>query len=259
MMTHQDTALRDLQVCTNGLKSWATDWQERQAAVGGTAIFLAEIVTGLKEAGVPLHYSFVRNAALFQHAIQRVAWWSASVVTSPYFQHYQAGTTVLAQCAAPALRPPSRARARLLTTLLHAVRYAADARVDLVQRRGRLGTRPVLELTTKTYKRMVKDWRKASAEALAEQKGAQQARGAAGAQDVAKQVSDLVSTMPRPLNFADPTRLRPKLLAQDAQSMRTFAAGVHSLAGTPQQVVSDAAAEARPPAIPHPSMGTASS
>ena len=110
----QGVLFRELEVCTNGLKAWSTDWNERTNAVFAAAGHLPVDIDAMKAAGVPLHKSFVSNAFLLQLALYRLGTWGNSVLASPYFQLYSFVVANLAQ-------------------------FVVDASVELKLRRSQLG------------------------------------------------------------------------------------------------------------------------
>ena len=110
----QGVLMRELEVCANGLKAHAADWQERANSVLSVAGALPSVISDMRGAGVPLHQSFMYNALMLQMALYQLGTWSISVLTSPYYNQYATNAINLAQ-------------------------FASDAAVDLKMRRSHMG------------------------------------------------------------------------------------------------------------------------
>ena len=58
-VNQQQTSLRELSVCANGLRSWGTDWQERSSAIAFVAQTMGANLRNIQDSGIPLHSSFL--------------------------------------------------------------------------------------------------------------------------------------------------------------------------------------------------------
>ena len=124
---------RELQVCSNGLRSWATDFQERQAIVSTVASQLPSSVAAIEATGVQLHKSFVHNINALQAILFRVGWWATSIVSSPYFQQYWQSVVQLSQ-------------------------FVAESRFHLSATEGKVGIAAITKNAMKRYKKMVANY-----------------------------------------------------------------------------------------------------
>jgi len=133
-VAEQQTSLRELNVCTNGLRSWGTDWQERSSAIAFVAQTMGQNLRNIQDSGIPLHSSFLRNANMLAAMLFRVAWWAQAIVSSPYFHLYHAGVNNIAQ-------------------------YVGEARLNFLAENDKISIKSIANKTGEQTKMLLQAWR----------------------------------------------------------------------------------------------------